>query len=819
MSVQEAILKLTKTIRKRCHDIDRIAKDPDDLNDPQEQKVILVNTTTIILKSNNIKSLINGKEISATDDEQDKSPLGSTADSQSRQISNLMEKLKGVKEQRDQARIELADFKARDRLNLEKIQDMKNKIKKLEKRLKGEGKAVNNFFATTDKAVLGSQGNLFNAPGVAEDDKSRRKSFQPKSLKSGRKESFQQSDNQKGYSNTSRLQSESKTQRSKSRKNVLNFRGLQKKIENSNPLSRSRMIPNHPPGQNFNQYNSLNLNPLNNVIGGTQLATPLNNLLHQSRHVPTALNINTNNNTMFNSRIGGLGDPKTPNNANLGNMAQIQGQSGQAMNNVSQARNQIRQQTYFNSNNNQTAGGGVQVVPIPNRRNNLLTKSRYNSPNPLERTSATPMEKPSQMNLAEHSNQKRNTSQRPSGLNKVQITSSRNMFGSSRGHSRVSPYTSQRTSNMPRNDKSPVLEFGKGGRVEEVSNLNPITMEKQVIKGSVRGGMRRSNMLKPVGQDGNGAMKSSGVGASQLNNAKNGFNSTRNQNDRVGGGINFSKDFEKNLKNLRGKDSSTIMKSSLMFNNTGKNLQNLQNFGNQVNSFNSKNINQKSQGFALGLPGQQNVSGNVLNQANNLTKGQISSNKWNVLKRGLKTNLGQGRAQNQFNTEPSDNNTQKNEISALSDQISESIDQKTPDQIKEEKRRKNHKEYAKKHVHPEASSVLSMNIILHPKINHLLAQLGPLKYPKTSPHVDLKAPHIGPHKIKDGSYYEGHWKNHKPHGRGVWVSSSGVEFFEGEFKFGKRNGYGRCVEFDGTVKEGPWVNSWFQGKEQRYVYQ
>jgi hypothetical protein len=129
-----------------------------------------------------------------------------------------------------------------------------------------------------------------------------------------------------------------------------------------------------------------------------------------------------------------------------------------------------------------------------------------------------------------------------------------------------------------------------------------------------------------------------------------------------------------------------------------------------------------------------------------------------------------------------------------------------------------HKQYATKHVDPGSEPVLSMNIALHPKINHLITQLGPIKYPKVSPHVDLSLPQIGPHKNSDGSYYEGHWLNGKMHGRGTWISSSGISFYEGEFKFGKRNGYGRCVDFDGTVKEGPWVNSWFQGKEQKYVY-
>jgi hypothetical protein len=43
---------------------------------------------------------------------------------------------------------------------------------------------------------------------------------------------------------------------------------------------------------------------------------------------------------------------------------------------------------------------------------------------------------------------------------------------------------------------------------------------------------------------------------------------------------------------------------------------------------------------------------------------------------------------------------------------------------------------------------------------------------------------------RDGSIYEGYWKNDKANGRGILISSAG-NIYEGEFKNGKANGFGK----------------------------
>jgi len=72
----------------------------------------------------------------------------------------------------------------------------------------------------------------------------------------------------------------------------------------------------------------------------------------------------------------------------------------------------------------------------------------------------------------------------------------------------------------------------------------------------------------------------------------------------------------------------------------------------------------------------------------------------------------------------------------------------------------------------------------------------------------------------DGSSYEGYWKNGQSHGEGVFKmggkSGSIAEYYEGDFKFDKKDGYGTLVMITGDKYVGMWVNNKMEGKGTFY---
>ena len=64
---------------------------------------------------------------------------------------------------------------------------------------------------------------------------------------------------------------------------------------------------------------------------------------------------------------------------------------------------------------------------------------------------------------------------------------------------------------------------------------------------------------------------------------------------------------------------------------------------------------------------------------------------------------------------------------------------------------------------------------------------------------------------KNGDVYEGEWKNGKKHGYGIITYSNGTEY-EGEWKNGKMNGQGKLTSLNGTLYQGEWENDIINGK-------
>jgi len=59
--------------------------------------------------------------------------------------------------------------------------------------------------------------------------------------------------------------------------------------------------------------------------------------------------------------------------------------------------------------------------------------------------------------------------------------------------------------------------------------------------------------------------------------------------------------------------------------------------------------------------------------------------------------------------------------------------------------------------------------------------------------------------------YEGEMKDGKPHGRGIYIWSSG-NVYEGEWKEGKQDGKGTITLTDGSFYEGEWKDNFMQGQ-------
>ena len=56
----------------------------------------------------------------------------------------------------------------------------------------------------------------------------------------------------------------------------------------------------------------------------------------------------------------------------------------------------------------------------------------------------------------------------------------------------------------------------------------------------------------------------------------------------------------------------------------------------------------------------------------------------------------------------------------------------------------------------------------------------------------------------NGSLYEGYWKTDKQHGRGRLIYGNGLTHYIGEWKYGKKEGYGEEHYKDGTFYRGMW---------------
>ncbi|MCF0114660.1 MAG: hypothetical protein HUJ56_04850, partial [Erysipelotrichaceae bacterium] len=66
----------------------------------------------------------------------------------------------------------------------------------------------------------------------------------------------------------------------------------------------------------------------------------------------------------------------------------------------------------------------------------------------------------------------------------------------------------------------------------------------------------------------------------------------------------------------------------------------------------------------------------------------------------------------------------------------------------------------------------------------------------------------------DGSTYKGRLNGGKPHGQGKFIGANGTAYYEGDFKDGKRSGYGTGTETstDGNKYEGEFRNGLWHGK-------
>lgn len=67
----------------------------------------------------------------------------------------------------------------------------------------------------------------------------------------------------------------------------------------------------------------------------------------------------------------------------------------------------------------------------------------------------------------------------------------------------------------------------------------------------------------------------------------------------------------------------------------------------------------------------------------------------------------------------------------------------------------------------------------------------------------------------DGTFYEGQFRGHKRHGKGVWRREDGSVIYDGDWDEGKRHGRGLCIYRAGDVSDaydGEWRNDKEQGR-------
>ncbi|KAL4493265.1 hypothetical protein ABPG73_007072 [Tetrahymena malaccensis] len=94
-------------------------------------------------------------------------------------------------------------------------------------------------------------------------------------------------------------------------------------------------------------------------------------------------------------------------------------------------------------------------------------------------------------------------------------------------------------------------------------------------------------------------------------------------------------------------------------------------------------------------------------------------------------------------------------------------------------------------------------------VKNTLNKLGKFIY-KYSQYDDQDAVELGLYQLKNGSVYQGQWKNGQRHGRGKKLQQDGC-IYEGYWKNNMANGYGILINSDGDVYEGQWKNDKFNG--------
>ena len=97
-------------------------------------------------------------------------------------------------------------------------------------------------------------------------------------------------------------------------------------------------------------------------------------------------------------------------------------------------------------------------------------------------------------------------------------------------------------------------------------------------------------------------------------------------------------------------------------------------------------------------------------------------------------------------------------------------------------------------------------------------KLGPFQYEdakniEDNTHVIKR----GPYELDNGAVYEGQWtKEGLREGRGLQVWKDGSKY-EGYWRDDMANGYGRLIHSDGDVYEGEWVNDKAHGRG-KYIH-
>ena len=66
--------------------------------------------------------------------------------------------------------------------------------------------------------------------------------------------------------------------------------------------------------------------------------------------------------------------------------------------------------------------------------------------------------------------------------------------------------------------------------------------------------------------------------------------------------------------------------------------------------------------------------------------------------------------------------------------------------------------------------------------------------------------------LQDGRKYEGHYKNDKKHGQGIYTWADGRKY-DGQWQNGKQHGHGKYISKEGKQRQGIWKN----GKREKWL--